>query len=170
MIKNDIRIKSKLERKKQLILSVTITLIVLLIVIIFNSCNMNSNDQQLETWKQEIVETEKQFELKVAEIGMQQAFLQFADTNAVLLRNNKIIKGKTEIDVFFNINSSENKQVKLTWKPDFVEVSKSGDLAYTYGKYLYSFTDSDGIQQKNEGVFHTVWKRQPDNSWKFVWD
>ena len=21
-----------------------------------------------------------------------------------------------------------------------------------------------------EGVFHTVWKRQPDGSWKFVWD
>jgi ketosteroid isomerase-like protein len=21
-----------------------------------------------------------------------------------------------------------------------------------------------------QGVFHTVWKRQPDGTWKYVWD
>lgn len=169
-IKNNIRRKSKLEQKKQLFLSVIIALFVIFIFILFNSCEMKPNNQLLEIWKKEIVETEKQFEINVNEIGMQKAFLLFSDSNAVLLRNNEIIKGKNEIDAFFNTNISENKNVKLTWKPDFVEVSNSGDLGYTYGKYTYSFIDSLGIQQKNEGVFHTVWKRQLDNTWKFVWD
>ena len=34
-----------------------------------------------------------------------------------------------------------------------VEISKSGDLGYTYGEYIYSYQDSIGNQQKETGVF-----------------
>jgi ketosteroid isomerase-like protein len=58
----------------------------------------------------------------------------------------------------------------LVWKPDYVDVSKSGDLGYTYGTYNYTSLDSLGNEQSSSGVFHTVWKRQEDSSWKFVSD
>ena len=59
---------------------------------------------------------------------------------------------------------------KLIWKPDFVDVSASGDLAYTYGAYTYSYKDSTGAIVEQGGIFHTVWKRQADGGWRFVWD
>ena len=58
----------------------------------------------------------------------------------------------------------------LSWKPDFIDVSDSGDMAYTYGKALYTYTDSLGVTKEYPALFHTVWKRQEDGSWKFVWD
>jgi len=59
---------------------------------------------------------------------------------------------------------------QLEWAPDFVDVSSSGDLAYTYGKFTFSFKDSLGNKVENKGIFHTVWKRQSNGEWKFVWD
>lgn len=58
----------------------------------------------------------------------------------------------------------------LTWKPTFVDVSKSGDMAFTYGDFVFTYLDSLGNKKQNKGIFHTVWKRQNDSSWKFVWD
>ena len=52
----------------------------------------------------------------------------------------------------------------------FVEISKSGDLGYTYGEYIYSYQDSIGNQQKETGVFNTIWKLQKDGTWKYVKD
>ena len=89
---------------------------------------------------------------------------------AVLMRNNKLVIGKKNLSVLFENQASKPKDEKLSWKPDFVDVSASGDLAYTYGQYTYSYTDSTGTIVESEGVFHTVWKRQADGSWRFVWD
>lgn len=102
--------------------------------------------------------------------GLKEAFLFYADANAVLERNNVLHQGKQSIAELFEKNSAPSLNVTLTWKPDFVDVSHAGDLGYTYGKYKFISTDSLGIKQESEGVFHTVWKRQGDGSWKYVWD
>jgi len=68
------------------------------------------------------------------------------------------------------LEAQDSENVSLVWEPDFVDVSASGDLAYTYGKFIYTLTDSLGKDQVMEGIFHTVWKRQTDGTWKFVWD
>jgi len=43
-------------------------------------------------------------------------------------------------------------------------------MGYTYGKYIWSSTDPAGKPITFNGIFHTVWKKQPDGSWKYVWD
>jgi ketosteroid isomerase-like protein len=43
-------------------------------------------------------------------------------------------------------------------------------MAYTYGKYIWKIKETDSTFVEYKGVFHTVWKRQKDNSWKYVWD
>jgi ketosteroid isomerase-like protein len=58
----------------------------------------------------------------------------------------------------------------MQWEPVFSFVSVSGDMAYNYGPYKYTATDAKGNQQTGYGYFVTVWKKQPDNSWKFVLD
>ena len=139
----------------------------IIIIFIFYSCNMQNN---VEKWKEEIRETEHNFALMVQKDGVEKAFLAFADEKVVLSRNNNLVIGKNNLKEFFKSQSSTNKNEQLTWKPDFVDVSKSGDLGYTYGKYLYSYTDSIGKIIESTGVFHTVWKKQENGTWKFVWD
>ncbi len=126
--------------------------------------------EQIKKWKNEILETEKQFATLVAEKGVEEAFLSYAAEDAVLLRENKLIKGKTEIKELFKSKRDNANKVSLTWEPDFVDVSSSGDLAYTYGKYTYSVEEENGEINSSTGVFHTVWKRQEDGCWRFVWD
>ena len=67
-------------------------------------------------------------------------------------------------------SESSPSGVSLEWSPDFIDVSPDGSLGYTYGRFTYSRTGEDGESKSSTGIFHTVWKRQPDGSWKYVWD
>ncbi|MDU8886873.1 DUF4440 domain-containing protein [Yeosuana sp. MJ-SS3] len=130
------------------------------------SCKQNKNEENKVKWKKEIIDAETKFANFLKEKGMHDAFVAFAADDAVLMRNNDLVIGKEAIDKRYSNLNSKN----LDWKPDFVEVSNSGDLAYTYGKYYYTYKDSIGNEQVDTGIFHTVWKRQKDGSWKYVWD
>ncbi len=145
--------------KKTLILPI-------LLFLYFHACT--SNEDQVENWKNEIVETEKEFSAMAQKDGIPAAFVAFAAEDAVLMRNNTLVIGKEALKESVEATAAEN--VSLSWKPDFVDVASSGDLGYTYGQFIYTLTDSLGNENVMEGVFHTVWKRQADRSWKFVWD
>lgn len=133
------------------------------IIMLFIGCAMESKKT---TWIEEIKQTEKAFADMLAREGMHDAFVAFAAEDAVLLRNEELIVGKQAIDDYYRgVNATG-----LVWEPDHIEVAGSGDLAYTYGKYTYTYQDKEGNIQQSTGVFHTVWKRQNDGSWKYVWD
>jgi len=142
-----------------------LTLLIALFLTVLACENKNSNGE-VEKWKQEILESEQNFAKMVQNEGIHNAFVAFAADSAVLTRNNKLIKGKNAIDEHYKGVNTKN----LTWATDFIEVSNSGDLAYTYGTYQYTFQDSLGKDQVDTGIFHSVWKRQSDGTWKFVWD
>ncbi len=138
------------------------------LLLFFISCTDTSPN--LEKWKQEIIDTEQRFNDMARDKGIEAAFLHFAADDAVLMRNNKLIKGKTAIAARFKNQTTGNNETSLTWKPDFVDVAASGDLAHTYGQYTFTSMDSSGTKTESKGVFHTVWKRQADGNWKYVWD
>jgi len=131
-----------------------------------NSCQANATSP--EKLKSELYAVEKEFCAMAQTEGVQKAFVYFAADSAVILRRGQLLKGKEAI--LKQYESFPRKGSKLEWAPDFADVSVSGDLGYTYGKYTLTSTDSIGHTTKNEGVFHTVWKRQPDGQWRFVWD
>ena len=147
----------------------TLKLMFLLSVLIY-SCNTNVKQESMEKWKKEIVDTEQEFAEMALNEGVPKAFLTYAAKDVVLLRNNSLIIGIDSLRESYKNKKSEINNVSLTWKPDFVDVALSGDLGYTYGKYVYTTTDSIGNKNVVRGIFHTVWKRQPDGKWKFVWD
>ena len=138
---------------------------ILFSIIIFMSCTNSAN---IENYKNEILLAEKAFADMAREQGIQNAFLAFAADSAVLSRNNKILKGRNDFIAYFSNPIWQN--ARLEWAPDFIDVAASGDLAYSYGSYSFSATDSNGTTTTSSGIFHTVWKRQKDGSWKFVWD
>lgn len=149
--------------KKILLLLQTVSLL-------FCSCNTNKKEASIEKWKSEIMETEQKFSEMALKEGISKAFLAFAAEDVVVKRNNNLIVGKEALAESYENEKTASGDFGLSWKPDFVDVASSGDLGYTYGKYVYTTTDSIGNSKTIEGVFHTVWKRQADGKWKFVFD
>jgi ketosteroid isomerase-like protein len=58
----------------------------------------------------------------------------------------------------------------LTWAPTKGEVIGAGDLGYTIGKSVLRRKGPDGKVTERHGEYVTVWKRQPDRSWKVIFD
>ncbi len=121
-----------------------------------------------EVAQAEILQAEADFAAMAQKEGVPSAFETFAAEDGVIHRNNLIIEGKQAIADFYHNGNWKN--TTLNWVPDKVVASKSGDLGYTYGRFLYSTQDSTGQTNTVEGIFHTVWKKQPDGHWRFVWD
>lgn len=141
-------------------------LILYLLLLLVTACTVPTPD--LEQRKQEVRDAEKAFNDLAAKEGIRTAFVQFADSSAVMLRGNQLIRGKEAIDAYYS--NQTLRDVHLSWSPDFVDVAASGDLGYTYGPYSFSAVDTAGQSIESRGYFHTVWRRQSDGSWKFVWD
>ena len=121
-----------------------------------------------EAIKKEIYQTEKEFEKMAAEKSVAEAFYYFADENAVIKRqNDTLIVGKENIKAFYE---KGRRNATVNWTPDFIDVADCGTLGYTYGKFVWKIKNEAGAVTEYKGVFHTVWKKQKDNTWKYVWD
>lgn len=138
----------------------------LFVLIIFSACRPQKADKEIA--KQEIADAEKNFEAMAKEKGIATAFAFFADEQAVIKReHDTLIMGKQNIHNYYS--KYDTIKAYVTWKPDFIDVSEDATLAYTYGKYSWT-VKKDTTTKEFKGVFHTVWKKQKDNSWKYVWD
>jgi ketosteroid isomerase-like protein len=132
-----------------------------------NAYGQESNTKDL--LKQEIMQVEKDFQNMLKAKGVAHAFQHFAADNAVIKReNDTLIVGKQAIRNYYSSELYINAMAE--WTPDFVDVSDDGKMAYTYGKYLWIFKSKDGTTKTFKGIFHTVWKRMENGSWRYVWD
>ncbi len=134
-------------------------LVVLLVIL--GSC---AQLVDLEKSKSEVMQVERDFAQMAKDKGMAEAFYAFADDSAVIKRGLTLFKGKEAIRNFY----AHQKSGELQWAPDFADAS--GALGYTYGQFIYTEKDSTGTVNQTKGYFHTVWRKQKDGSWKFVWD
>jgi len=139
-------------------------LLIIIISVSIISCNPDRSNLIAE-----IRDTETRFEAMAGEKGMAEAFSFFADTGATIKRqNDSLIHGKEGIRKFYSADFYKTASVK--WAPDFVDVSADGTMGYTYGKYVWTSKDTAGKPIEYRGIFHTVWKKQKDGEWRYVWD
>lgn len=145
------------------------SLLFILLSLVLTFCSTESSKKTQEELKEEIRQQEHAFQQMLKEEGAAQAFSTFAASDATIKRgNDSLIVGKDAIKNYYSSPFYQNALAE--WEPDLIEVSTDGTLAYTYGKYQWHFTDSTGNGNTFGGVFHTVWKRMGDGSWKYVWD
>lgn len=141
----------------------------LFIFLFLNSCTPKTKTKNTTYIKLQIVKVEKDFEKTVAEKGFVAGFYQFADSNAVLKRDkDSLIIGKNNIRNYYS--SPKFTTATVTWTPDNVIISDAGDMASTYGQCIWTAVDANGKEVVSKGIFHTVWKKQKDNSWKYIWN
>lgn len=111
-----------------------------------------------------VLETDRAFSAYSQEHGMSASFYKYASPKAVMFRDNSHpIVGNDNIKAL--LASREVKGNTLSWAPEHVDISSSGDMAYTYGYYKYVTPDSTFI-----GCYISIWKKNNKNEWKFVFD
>ena len=99
-----------------------------------------------------------------------EAFAAFYTEDASILSPNiPILTGKQPIKDGLKPMLAD-PQFSLTLLPTRVEVSKSGDLAFTQGPYKMTFSDIRGNKFEDEGKYLAVWRKLPDGTWKVVED
>lgn len=98
--------------------------------------------------------------------GMNHAFASYIDERGVILRNNSMpIVGKDK--VVARLSQNADTTFRLTWEPMFADIARSGDLGYTYGTYLVASLEGDSL---GAGTYVSIWKKDNEGNWKFVFD
>ncbi|MBL7137657.1 MAG: hypothetical protein ISS17_02645 [Bacteroidales bacterium] len=138
----------------------------LLVFILIGFVACTSSEDRMKEARKEILSTDRAFSARSAEKGMNEAFLHYAANDMVKLQEGRFpVIGKEELrNTFAGVPDSI---YRLTWEPVKAEVSKSGDLGYTFGNYeLYDFTR----REIRYGNYFTVWRKEKDGTWRWVLD
>jgi ketosteroid isomerase-like protein len=131
------------------------------------SCKAKENTDitAAEKNRDALLEADRKFAEMCGTKGMKDAYLEFIDSNGVLLRPNVYpIVGADAVDF---IIAQKTEDLLLEWRAKDAVVAVSGELAYTYGTYKISLR---GSEESMQGSYVTIWKKQPDGKWKFVLD
>ena len=91
----------------------------------------------------------------------------FADDASRFPPNAPIVTGKEAIRARVSQEYSR-RDFAFSWQTTKVEVSRSGDLAYSHGTYEETVNDPEGNPVTDKGKWVTAWEKQPDGTWKVV--
>jgi len=104
-----------------------------------------------------VVDAEKAFAADGLAMGIKRSFQKHAAPDAIVL-------APDPVDAQSNLAREEDDAggPPLAWWPRWAGIARSGDLGFTTGPYTY-----DG---EPKGWYFTVWARQADGSWKWIFD
>jgi ketosteroid isomerase-like protein len=121
---------------------------------------------QAPTPLQEMLLTEQSFSRMAAEKNTRDAFMAFIAEDGLLFRPGAVNGKQWMLD---HPVPPSDKRPLLAWQPSFAGMATAGDLGFTTGPWE-SKPDVNDEKPSAYGHFVTVWKKQPDGSWKFVVD
>lgn len=94
----------------------------------------------------------------------------YADDSYFIAPGVKAASGSTEVRKAY-AEGLADKNFELSFASDKIDVAASGDLAYARGHFSEKYTDpAKGQVVSQTGSYLTVYKKQPDGSWKSVED
>jgi ketosteroid isomerase-like protein len=105
-----------------------------------------------------VVAAERAFAADAAQRGWAAAFRSYAAPDAITLSPDPI-NAHEQLAQF-----QGDGETNLDWRPAYAGISRGGDFGFTTGPF--QFRGREGIV----GHYFTVWKRQPDGSWKWIFD
>ena len=115
--------------------------------------------------KMEMMDADRAFSKMSEEKGMKTAFIEYLDSNGVLLRPNHLpIAGADAVDFLIQQNDTD---YTMSWEPKNGVIAKSGELGYTYGIYALRPSTKDTVIY---GTYVSIWKKEKGGRWKYVLD
>lgn len=133
----------------------------LLILFLLIAINDIAFCQKSENSKSILIETELAFAEAAKNTSTRDAFLKFIDDEGILFRPHPV-NGKEFLE------KSPVRPAKLLWYPSFSFMSSSEDLGVNWGPWEFRKTIEE--EPIGFGYFVTVWKKQSDGTWKFLFD
>ena len=111
-----------------------------------------------------LLKLEREFARDSTSKGTPQAFARYAADDLRLMREGNFpVLGKQAA-----IAALSKRPGDLVWQPTFADVSRSGDLGYSYGTYSFGGKGSD-VQKSEKGNYVRIWKKR-DGKWRVVLD
>jgi len=104
-----------------------------------------------------VIAAERAFAGRGAEVGWVQAFRDYAAPDGEISRD--VIVNAQEA-----LAGAPDAGRLLFWWPAYAGIARSGDLGFTTGPY------SIDEARVPRGQYFTVWRRQTDGSWRWIWD
>lgn len=115
-----------------------------------------------------ISKTERDFAAMSVSEGLAKSFLAYAAPDGVIFRPTAV----PAVETFQrDLKEGDGGQV-LDWWPVVGTISRSHDLALSVGPWTLDTPVAPGASERRRlyGYYATVWRKQPDGSWKFVID
>ena len=106
-----------------------------------------------------IVAAERAFAADAPALGLTASFNKWSVPDAVMIGGGQV---QTVRDVFPPDVPRPADEARLEWWPNFAGISRSGDLGFTTGGVA--------INGQRTGHYFTIWKKQADGSWRWVYD
>jgi hypothetical protein len=107
-----------------------------------------------------VVDAEYAFAQSAKPLGVRGAFLKW-------LAPDSIICSPAPVNGVVSTTAGEANADTLQWYPAFSQTAGSGDIGYTTGPWKYRSADGKAVAQ---GTFLSVWRKQPDDTWRVVLD
>lgn len=132
-------------------------------VLLLFSCNQTQVDKKAEGEK--VMQLSTEWSQAAATGDVEKIVSYWADDAVVISAGDSVLKGKQAIRKMVE-GSYKMPGFRISWQPQSVVVSESGDMAYLMENSQISYTDSTGkpITINNKAV--SIWRKQADGSWK----
>jgi hypothetical protein len=109
-----------------------------------------------------VIAAERAFAARAGVIGVGPSFLEYMTDDAIVFSPDPLLARAVYGDRPAP-KPPKDGGVLLNWWPNFAGIARSGDLGFTTGPAT--------VNGGPAGVFYfTVWARQPDGGWKWVYD
>lgn len=140
---------------------IRITALLLALTVI--SCNPQKVDTNAEGEK--IMQLSKEWSQAASAGDVERIVGYWADDAVVMSAGDPVLSGKQAIRKMVE-ESYKMPGFRISWQPQSVVVSESGDMAYLLENSQISYTDSTGkpIIINNKAV--SIWRKQTDGNWK----
>lgn len=106
-----------------------------------------------------VVAAERAFAADEPALGITGSFTKWSTPEAVVIGGGQ---ARTVREAYPPSDPRPADEPALAWWPNFAGIARSGDLGFTTGGVA--------INGRRTGHYFTVWKRQADGSWKWVYD
>lgn len=135
-------------------------------LIVLASCNCSAPSGNDTRASAEVMQTDKDFNDYCAKNGQAAAFIKYADSSLIESGQGSLpVRGIEQLKASLNKNDLGNK---LSWVPEKTEAS--GNIGYSFGWWEYATKTKVGNDTVYHGDYVTVWKKQKDGTWKYVFD
>jgi len=137
----------------------------IIFMIIMTSC---SDKVDLNAEINRLYRTDIRFAQMSLDLGAAEAFNHFLAEDAMSMspEQNPVI-GREQI---YQEMKPGQEDYQLAWEPQHADVAVSGEMGWTWGKYVLSFRDDQGVEQKRFGKYLNIWTKQKDGQWKVAVD